>query len=80
MHYIPLTTIVQCGIIKMKKNQDARQGKEKIMKTIETIVMKNNHTGSEDKIAALFDIKYDDYLSAYHNDTNCTTIHYICHV
>lgn len=50
------------------------------MKTIETIVMKNDRTGAEDKIAALFDIKYDDYVSAYQNDTNCTTIHYICHV
>lgn len=50
------------------------------MKTIETIVMKNDRTGAEDKIAALLDIKYDDYVSAYHTDTNCTTIHYICHV
>jgi hypothetical protein len=50
------------------------------MKQIETIVMKNDRTGAENKIAALLNIKYDDYVSAYHNDTNCTTIHYIRHV
>lgn len=50
------------------------------MKRIETIVMKNDRTGAEDKIAALLDIKYESYVSAYHNDTNCTTIHYIRYV
>lgn len=63
-----------------EKTRTPGKGKEKIMKTIETIVMKNDRTGAEDKIAALLDIKYESYVSAYHNDTNCTTIHYIRYV
>lgn len=46
-------------------------------RTIETIVMNKNYLGKEAALAAAFDIKYHEFVSAYDEETNSTTIHYI---
>ena len=46
-------------------------------KNIETIVMINNYLGKEATLAAVFEIKYQQFVSAFDQETNCTTIHYI---
>ena len=46
-------------------------------KSIETIVMTNNYLGKEAILAAVFEIKYQQFVSAYDEETNSTTIHYV---
>lgn len=46
-------------------------------RTIETIVMSKNYLGKEAALAVAFDIKYHEFVSAYDEATNSTTIHYI---
>ena len=48
-----------------------------IIKNIETIVMTNNYLGKEATLAAVFEIKYQQFVSAYDEETNSTTIHYV---
>ena len=47
------------------------------IKNIETIVMTNNYLGKEATLAAVFEIKYLQFVSAYDEETNSTTIHYV---
>lgn len=44
---------------------------------IETIVMNKNYLGKEAALAAAFGIRYHEFVSAYDEETNSTTIHYI---
>lgn len=44
---------------------------------IETLVMHNNYLGKEASLAETFEIKYHEFVSAYDEATNSTTIHYI---
>ena len=46
-------------------------------KNIETVVMINNYLGKEATLAAVFEIKYQQFVSAYDEETNSTTIHYV---
>lgn len=46
-------------------------------KNIETVVMINNYIGKEATLAAVFEIKYQQFVSAFDKEMNCTTIHYI---
>lgn len=46
-------------------------------KNIETIVMDNNHLGNEAALADTFGIKFTEYVAAYDEENNSTTIHYI---
>ena len=46
-------------------------------KNIDTIVMTNNYLGKEATLAAVFEIKYQQFVSAYDEETNSTTIHYV---
>ena len=46
-------------------------------KNIETVVMINNYIGKEASLAAAFDIQYQQFVSAYDEETNSTTIHYV---
>ena len=46
-------------------------------KNIETIVMTNNYLGKEATLAATFDIQYQQFISAYDEETNSTIIHYV---
>ena len=47
------------------------------IKNVETIVMTNNYIGKEATLAAIFEIKYQQFVSAYDEETNSTTIHYV---
>lgn len=51
-----------------------------MLRNIETLVMYNNHLGQEAKLATIFDIEYDSFVSSYDDETKCTTIHYILYV
>lgn len=46
-------------------------------KHIDTIVMNKNYLGKESALAAAFEIKYHEFVSAYDEETNSTTIHYV---
>ena len=46
-------------------------------KNIDTIVMTNNYLGKESALAAAFEINYQQFVSAYDEETNSTTIHYV---
>lgn len=48
------------------------------MKRIETIVMKNNHTADVRKLAKLMGIDFISYTASYNEETNCTSIFFIC--
>lgn len=47
------------------------------IKNIETIVMNNNYLGNEAALADTFEIKFTEYVAAYDEESNSTTIHYI---
>ena len=46
-------------------------------KNIETVVMTNNYLGKEASLAETFEIEYQQFISAYDEETNSTTIHYV---
>lgn len=48
------------------------------MRRIETIVMKNNHTADVRKLAKLMGIKFISYTATYNEETNCTSIYFVC--
>lgn len=48
------------------------------MKTIETIVMKNKHIADVREIAKLFGIEFISFTASYNEETNCTSIYFVC--
>ena len=48
------------------------------MTRIETIVMKNNHTADVRKLAKLMGIDFISYTASYNEETNCTSIFFVC--
>lgn len=60
------------------KTRTPGKGKGVIMKTIETIVMKNNHTADVRKLAKLLGIEFISFTASYNEETNCTSIYFVC--
>ena len=50
----------------------------KNMTRIETIVMKNNHTADVRKLAKLLGIEFISFTASYNEETNCTSIYFVC--
>ena len=60
------------------KTRTPGKGQGVIMKYIETIVMKNKHIADVRKLAKLMGIDFISYTASYNEETNCTSIYFIC--
>lgn len=48
------------------------------MTRIVTIVLKNNHTADVRKLAKLMEVDFISYTASYNEETNCTSIFFMC--